>query len=284
MFLDADDYLDPDAARAVVDGWTDRCTKVQFRLSLVDEHGVRLGADPPHTIAMPSGDIVRRLLELGRYPTPVLSGNAYARWFLNRILPAPEEELRINLDGYLNAVAPFFGEIVSLDGELGAYRVHGANAWAFAGGATAAALRRRVEHDLQRERFIRQAAGERGLAVPPQLVLRDWSHVLHRLSVLRLEPNRPVAPTDGRLRLFRAGVRALRRNPDLPTAERGLQLVVLAAVAVVPTSLARRLVPWVLGGGRRPPALRLAVRAVRGIGGTVGTARRLVSEGRMKAR
>ena len=38
-------------------------------------------------------------------------------------MPIPEDEFRGTPDGYLNPLVPFFGPVVSLDRELGAYRM-----------------------------------------------------------------------------------------------------------------------------------------------------------------
>jgi hypothetical protein len=70
------------------------------------------------------------LLATGRYETNVTSGNAFARDALLSVMPDPEEDFRLSADGYLVTQVPFYGAVASLDESLGAYRLHGTNAWA----------------------------------------------------------------------------------------------------------------------------------------------------------
>ena len=79
IFLDSDDTLHPEVAASVVAAWVDGCSKVQYRLSIIDEHGARTGAFPAANVPMPSGDVVPMIAEAGGDVTPVTSGNAYDR-------------------------------------------------------------------------------------------------------------------------------------------------------------------------------------------------------------
>lgn len=263
MFLDADDLLEPTAAGRVVKAATDGCAKVQYRLSIVDQAGNKRGVDPPLGVPMPNGNIVPKLLETGRYTTPVTTGNAYPRTVLDQIMPIPEREFTIGGDGYLNVVSPFYGDIVSIDDELGGYRHHGSNRWAFSGEVTAAGLRARIEHDLLRERFLRRAAERHGHSVPPDLSLNDWSHVVHRLSLLRLEPASPTAKSDSRLKLMRAGVRAIRRSPVISGPEKVYYQGFVLTIGALPRRLATPVVKRGLANRPRPRWVRFLARAVR---------------------
>ena len=64
-------------------------------------------------------------MEAGFYPYPPTSGNAYARWFLEQIMPC--YRIRCGADGPLNTVSPLYGRVVTIDRPLGYYRVHGKN-------------------------------------------------------------------------------------------------------------------------------------------------------------
>ena len=70
-------------------------------------------------------------------------------------------------------------------------------------------LRKYIIMDWQKQRLMLEIAGRRGRAVPDDLAIRDWLHVLHRLCHLRLDPKGHPAPADTRLGLARAGVRAV---------------------------------------------------------------------------
>ena len=263
IFLDADDYLHATAASKVVQASTDTCAKVQYRLSVVDRDGNRRGADPPLDVPMPSGDIVPQLLRTGRYTTPVTSGNAYSRRVLEQVMPIPEKEFVISADGFLNAVFPFYGEVVSIDEELGSYRQHGANRWAFSGGVTAAGLRSRVEHDLMRERFLKATAATHGHAVAPDLLLNDWSHVASRLGLLLFDRSQPPVVTDSRVELMRAGLAGIKADPSIPGLERRYYQIFVVAIALLPGPLARPIVRWVLASTQKPGWVRFVARVAR---------------------
>jgi len=246
IFLDADDFLWPSAASRVVEAWQDGCSKVQFRLSLVGPDSVRFGADPSWRARMPRGDLVPQICRTGRYETPVTSGNAYPRELLDKLFPVPREFNA--LDGYLNTVVPLHGEVVSIDDELGAYRQHSRNRWAFSGGLDVERLRRRVDRDLLKERQLRSSATALGISVEPDLWKRNPDHLLHRLGSLRLEPTAHPQAADTRRGLLCCGLAAL-RDDEAPLADRVLTATVLLAVAVLPKPLASRVLWWAIGGG-----------------------------------
>lgn len=264
LFLDADDYLHPDAAEAVAGAWRAGCAKVQFRLALVDGLGQRRGVDPPADVPMPTGDVVPQLLRTGRYVTPVMTGNAFRRSVLERMLPIPEDDFRNTNDGYLNLICAFHGQVVSLDRELGSYRLHGRNLWAYSGEVGRRGLRQRVEYDLVRQKYLAAAARERGSDPVPDQPLDDPLHALQRLLLLRLGD--PALPGDALRTMVGRGLRsAWRPVTPLDSAQRVALLVVLPLVAVLPQSLALRLARVVLASKPRPAWLRALARAARGL-------------------
>lgn len=252
IFLDADDYLQPSAASEVALAWTATCAKVQYRLSVVDHEGRYITTDPPPGYPLPSGDMVPALLGTGRYTTPVTTGNAYGRAVLEQVMPIPEEEFALCADGYLNAVCPFYGEVVSLDEELGNYRQHGSNRWAFSGTVTASGLRTRIEHDLHRMHSLRQAAESHGYTVPSDLLFRDVGHVMARLSLLRFDRSQYPVATDAPRALTRAGLAAIKGGPPTPGLERAFCQAYLITLGVLPGPLARPVVRLVLSTTRKP--------------------------------
>ena len=264
IFLDCDDYLYPTTVSSVVNAWNDRCSKVQYRLAIVDAEGHRTGGFfPAARIEMPNGDVVPMIAEAGGYPWPVTTGNAFARHALERLMPIPEDEFRLSADGYLNSLVPFYGPIVSLQRDQGAYRLHGANRWV--GLVTPPDLLRHVEHDLLKQRYVVATARGLGRPIPEDLSLRDWSQVLHRLSLLRLDPDSYPVAGDTRSRLALAGARAVWHSPELAGAERAFYALVILAIAVAPRPLARRMIVWTLASKPRGVALRTARRALRAL-------------------
>lgn len=261
MFLDADDYLAPDAAGEVAAAWADDCAKVQFRLSLVDGAGRRRGVDPPNHVAMPSGDVVPEIASRGAYETPVTSGNAYPRRLLEQLFPVPGEFRYF--DPYLNTVTPFYGRVISLDEELGAYRLHGRNGWALTDRVDLDRIRERLREDLTKERYIERAAAATGRRVPAGTALRKPTHVLYRLASLRLDPSAHPVAGDTRRRLLGAGFRALRADPHLPFPDMLFGAGVLMVTAVGPKPIARSAVEFALLSKPRPAWLRTTARALR---------------------
>ena len=263
MFLDADDVLLPDAVGEVAAAWTPECAKVQFRLALIDADGRRTGVDPPPWAAMPTGDVVPQLLATGRYVTPVMTGNAFSRRVLQALLPIPEDDFRNTNDGYLNPLAPFHGPVVSIDRELGCYRLHGRNLWAFSGGASVEGMRQRLAYDLVRSRYVADAALAHGHTAPADLPLRDPVHVLQRLASLRLDRRRHPVPGDRTLPLLAAGLAAVRRAESLPVPDRALLAAALPAVGLLPRPIARRAAAGVLSSRPRPAWLRALAKRLR---------------------
>jgi glycosyltransferase involved in cell wall biosynthesis len=267
MFLDADDYLFPHAVSSVVGAWEETCAKLEFRLSLVDGAGVRQGVEPPACAKLPKGDVVGEIAAWGHYVTPVLGGNAFRRETLEQLIPIPQEPLFVNHnDGYLNPLCAFCGPIASLERELGAYRLHGANQWAYTSVIDTERLHERIRHELVRERYMREAARRSGRTLPSQLMLRNSGHVFQRLASLKLDAaSHPVA-NDSVVRLIAALPSALLRNPELSASERAFTISMGVLVALLPRRLAEGPVAWVLTSRPRPRWLRVLARCARAPG------------------
>jgi hypothetical protein len=270
MFLDADDWLYPDAAARVVGAFAPGVGQVQFRLDLVDRDERRIDVYPPPEVRFDSGDVVPLLLRAGRYENTVTSGNAFARGTLERILPVPAEDFRISADGYLVTVSPFHGAVSSIDEPLGAYRQHGGNAWAAARGAgfseaaLAERLRRVLAHDVVRLRALEGAARACGRAVRPDAVLRDPQHLQARLASLRLDRARHPHPGDRAFALaLRGVVAAARARTSL--GRRAVLAAWFLATGLAPRPLAVRAAAWRLEGGSRPPAVDRLLKKLRAL-------------------
>ena len=147
LFLDADDVLLPTAASAAVDAFLREpaAVKVSWPMLEIDAAGRRTGARLPEG-PLPSGDL-RPLVEAQGadcYLSPPTSGNAWSRRYLERVLPAPEEDFRRGADGYLITLAPLHGLIAALPDPHSCYRVHGRN------GFWKPSLEERVDGSLRR--------------------------------------------------------------------------------------------------------------------------------------
>jgi hypothetical protein len=130
IFLDADDRLLAGAARSILATLEDPgVAKVHWSMPIIDAEGRRTGELQDPELA--EGDLRRRFFEDGplsdaTMPSPPASGNAYARWFLDEVMPIPESVYFRAPDEYLFGLAPAFGPIARIEPQS-LYRIHGAN-------------------------------------------------------------------------------------------------------------------------------------------------------------
>jgi hypothetical protein len=122
LFLDADDWLYPDAAAEVIAAWTPGTSKVQFLLDMVDGAGDPLYRQVPRELH--DTEAPERMRDCGAYGSPPGSGNAYDRDYLRQVMPLDEATWRTGADSVPILLAPAYGRISSLPRALGAYRIH----------------------------------------------------------------------------------------------------------------------------------------------------------------
>jgi glycosyltransferase involved in cell wall biosynthesis len=265
IFLDADDLLHAEAARTAVEGWQPGCAKLQYNLEVIDSDGERLGR---HCCSFPAGyDAAAVRGEFARcntYMWPVSSGNAYARSFLERTMPLM---VRMAPDGLLNTVAPLFGDVVTVDRALGAYRIHQANQ-SYHGAGTHGVEERFVKQIALRrseERALRTMARSCGKSIAAtDLLDHELVLVNYRLMVKKLGAPYEGSEADSAARLWRRGLVFLAERP-LSWRFRVQNAVWLTVLAVVPAALARWLIVLRFNrGGMFKPA-RQAGAKLRGL-------------------
>jgi glycosyltransferase involved in cell wall biosynthesis len=261
LFLDADDYLYPNAVAEITDRWDAPTAQSQFRLHLVDEAERVRDVFPPPETPFDHGDVTPKLLSRGRYQTTVTSGLAFARSALEAIMPVPEKDFRQGADGYLATVAPLYGTVQALDKCLGAYRMHGANHSLF-GQQLARRARWRVRHDFRRLRALSSRAVANGMRVHPDPELRDPVHLEERLASLCIEePLHPVKD-DSRLRLAAAGAVAS-FGMQYSLRRRVTQAAWFLAVGALPPRPAAAVLSWKLAASSRPAVLARLSKTIR---------------------
>lgn len=212
LFLDADDFLYPDAAAAIAAAWAPDVAKVQFPLDVVDAAGRPLGYCAPN-LPLEDGDRVLPLLfSYGYYPSPPGSGNAFARRVLDRLLPVDEAAWQLGSDGLVIGLAPLYGRIASIPRALGVYRHHDRNN-SEASGTNLAKIRRDLVNEANREAVLRRHAARRGVALPQALSLRIPGHCKGRLISLLLDREGHPFQGDKSGALILAGVAAAWRFP-----------------------------------------------------------------------
>ncbi len=252
IFLDADDYLYPDAAAEVASAWKTGVAQVHYRLDLVDAEERFIDLYPPPEVAFDNGDVVPLLLTSGRYETSVTSGNAFARTALAAILPMPEDDFRVSADGYLVTLAPFYGFVLSIEKPLGAYRQHGKNNWSTGESSNwGEKFRKRMEHDRKRYAILAAKAAERGLKTSADPGLRDHVHLTARISSLCLDRSHHPMPSDTRLGLTLHGICAS-RTARMPWARRMLLALWFVCAGSFPSPIGRLAIMWRLEKSSRP--------------------------------
>jgi glycosyltransferase involved in cell wall biosynthesis len=128
LFLDSDDLLYPGAVEVLAERFsTTDAVAVPYYVDLVSGDLAPLGGRfPPHDL--PTGDLRDHVALEG----PVSYGRAgpfvaYARGFLEQVMPVPCAEFHLNVDTYLNTLSPTAGSFCPVPLSLGMYRRHGRN-------------------------------------------------------------------------------------------------------------------------------------------------------------
>jgi glycosyltransferase involved in cell wall biosynthesis len=260
LFLDSDDMLQRHAVAEIVAAMRPGVAAVQFCLATIDGDGAALGGIlPPLPADWTPERILATVLSAGFYPYPPTSGNAYGRWFLEKLMPLPAGHGAegVVVDGALNAVAPLHGDVVVLKEPLGLYRIHGKNRGAL---DTLAPERFSFYVALDRARgaFLMDEARKLGVALPKDVLDRAFYYLQYRLASLKLRPDLHPLAEDSIPRLAFLLARAAMIAPDRALL-RAFVAIWGAAVALAPGPLARRLVAMRFISEARPKLLDKAL-------------------------
>ena len=268
IFLDADDVLEAQTAARAATAFAaqPRLAKVHYRLEIVNADGRATGAStPPAAIPLPSGD----LRELLRHhpddvPYPPSSGNAYAAWALERVLPMPEADYRVLADVYLLNLVPLLGPVGAFDGIGGRYRAHDANRH-YSSRLRLDRVRATVRTIHVTHAHMRKLGDSIGLIGLPEPDRDNRSLVFlsQRLVSCKLEPGRHPLPSDTTWRLARCGVAAALGRSDLALGFRVLYAAWFLAMAIAPRRASTRLAEQLLFPESRGVASTLVDRLRR---------------------
>jgi hypothetical protein len=264
LFLDADDLLFEDCVATALAAMRPGDAKLQFRLATIDADGRDQAMPFPWFPPQFSPGVVdRQARASGWHPWTVSTGNLYARWFLEQLLPLDAARIYRSPDGYLNKLAPLFGAVRTLPQVLGAYRVHGKNAWASSAQSwsSAVVVNWLRFHAVLEAAFV-ECARVRGVPLRQPMV-QPFQALEYRMLARRFAPAEPaLAP--GRLATLAEGWRWLVvLHPDGWAGSAGRWLW-LAFLGFAPAWLAQREVRRARAQTGRSPFWRGALRLTRG--------------------
>jgi glycosyltransferase involved in cell wall biosynthesis len=188
-FLDSDDLLLPTVARQVIATWREGIAKVQYGMTYVDKALRPVGLDWPVFSEQHTPDLMRRSMrETGTYLASPTS--AFSRDFLKEVFPLPTRDQGLYaIDAYLNMLAPFFGDVVSLRSPQYLYRRHDKNDSGFASIRQYLERYPRLINELD---ILRRLANEllRRKGITASIVSRNEYHANIALVSKRFFPDR----------------------------------------------------------------------------------------------
>ena len=265
IFLDADDYLHPQAAQRVVESWRPDIAKIHYQLTVVDSDDIPRGFSFPQGGALERGYLQERILQTSGYCGVPTSGNALSRHVMEQIFPIPTE-FTTTSDDYLSVLVPLYGEVVAIDEELGAYRIHDNNQWALVE-LSSSRFRRFVAHDLQRCALLKAKGPALGYSVPENLETRRVGSVWSRLVSLRLEPEEHPIPDDNAWVLAILGLKALWFYSSESLLKRIAFSLWFIWVSLLPLPLAKPAINWLFMPNQRPRPLHSLMSKLRNLTG-----------------
>ena len=261
IFLDSDDRLDPSVGKEIASVWRAGVSKVQFQMQIIDADGRPTGAKFPQFPSVPSPEQIRRwATRAAAYPTPVGSGNAYARWFLQRLFPL--EDPAIPPDTCCLAAAPHLGDVVTVARPLVSYRVHGQNDGAMLS-LDADRLARELARAQWRFAYAQRMARTVGVTIPDSAFRRSLATLPYRLASLRLASDKHPIAGDTLATIVLDTVKAA----FVPQGRSTSGVVALVAwtilVALLPERAGKQLALWRFASPSRPQALQRALTFLR---------------------
>lgn len=241
IFLDSDDVLPADLPAGLATVWGPAVSKVQFRMQRIDEEGRTSGEPFPDFRTVPTAADVRRWFSsTSAYPTPPGSGNAYARWFLDRIFPVGPE-IGDFVDSACLAAAPVCGDVVTVPDVVVGYRRHGANDSDLL--ADGRRFAREVERARARWMFARRLASADGHAIVDESPLYRSRELLQlRVAAYRAGAGEQPLSGDHVARMVRDAVRA----PFQPGPETVQTRLVVSAWCLAVLVAPRGVMRWLL--------------------------------------
>jgi len=241
LYLDADDWLYPEAAATILAAWVPGVSKVQFPLDLVDVAGDPLHRQVPRTMH-DTEEAAQLVRDWGAYGSPPGSGNVYHRAFLRVVLPLDEATWRTAADSVPVLLAPAYGRVVSLPRALGVYRVQRPrNEASLVFSHYTSSLMTEHLRIMAGKQAVTQALDRLGLPHSQPLGLAPWEArtvvLCARFGGEQVRQAMQPSPAG----LVRQAMRSILRWPRLTWSRRLATLVWMLGVLVLPWPQAHRL-------------------------------------------
>lgn len=256
IFLDSDDLLVPHAASTIARNWRSGIAKIQFPMASIDAEGRPLHHVAPKYPRRLSTETLRDfLLRVGASPCTPGSGNAYAKWLLEKI--APIEGL-MWMDAMLEVNAPFHGEVVTLLEPLALYRMHGSN-WSQYKNLSVGRFDRQMEFFESKMIYLDRFCKTLQLPFDPGTAQRCsiWYHECQIAASRLAQPGHPRYTPP--MQVVRGALRAFPKSPYSLKLRLTL-LVWLTLVAVSPRRWAELLITFRFDVVHRPGWLEPVIR------------------------
>ncbi len=246
MFLDADDFLMPGAFDILKSAYNPGTAMYAFRMQYADEADRLSGSLPAADVPIAKGDISEQLRTVGSYVCTITSGMVFSRAALEKVMPIPEEAFRMCADGYLSSVVPMYGPVVGSDRFFAAYRLHQSQ-FTTSQQPLGARARKRLAHDEDRYRAIRDHARQLNLAVADTVGEKDPMHVFERIVSIVFEPDAHPYKADRPGYLFSRLIKLKKPAPIPVFGSPGvLSATIFSCVRLMPTELRRVVLRWML--------------------------------------
>jgi glycosyltransferase involved in cell wall biosynthesis len=263
IFLDSDDLLHPEVMSEIGSVWSDAASKFQFQMRVIDAQGNPTGNLLPQYFANPSPQEIRQwATTTGAYPTPPGSGNAYPRWFVERVFNFESDFVDRAPDSYLLAAAPACGDVITMSKPLADYRVHGLNHGAFLY-LDDTRFAREVDLTRRRHTFFTEIAKSVKLPVAPDALNKNLTLICLRTASFALRPDIHSIPGENSTRIVFDMCRALFYPQGFSRAQRISLSLWILCVLTAPKYFRRQVVSWRYVPTERPKWMKFVLNLLR---------------------
>ena len=165
IFLDADDYLLPEACTEIARQWMPNLVSLHYRLRILQGDALTERSWPEDTFRE-GADQLECLFRFGYVPAAPTSGNAYARSYLAMMFQKASGLHFNSFDACFAYSAPVVGRTAHSERVLGVYRIHDSNLSSWTTRRSVSSLKMGLFYNYHAQSTARRLAQERNLPVP----------------------------------------------------------------------------------------------------------------------